>query len=827
MVVQSGTLTITGTVRMAEDARFEVKPNAKLVIDGGTITRSSGCFDSRWNGIYVSGTSSSSQTVNPTHFGTVELKNGAVVEHAKEALNNFGLTSGGSLDWGAFGGIIQATEATFRNNRRSAQFMAYTNTNSLGNPINDKGFFNRCTFTVDDDMTPGPGLYAHISHWATRGVDVIGCHFENVRTANGSPTGRGIGVYTLDAKLSVREHCASLPPFGQPCPPKHTTPSTFTGLQHGVEATAGSVVSVLNSAFVDNHRGVVLSAAEGSTVRENTFSPGLFGPTPVGLYIDQTSSYTVECNDFDDAGTAPLADSDHRYGIQSWNTGVASPIRHNTFTDLYVGAQASGSNRNVNGEGLQYLENTFDDNYVGIAVLPSGSLPNQGFRVVQGSFTVPAGNKFDAPTTLADIFNTSQPAYYCHHQCTMPGCTTTVWYPDPQLGIVHVNTSVNWSLWSCGAAGKSMVQYGDATQRQAEKEAELTALTDGGNTQQLLMHVTTTGHEADMEVYGTLMQRSPNLSEQVLLSAVERNAALPNAMLRDVLASNPQAGKSETVMTGLAERPQQLPEYMVWQVEEASRALSPMERLRAEVVQLASERKETADALVAGWLFPEDGQPVQRDSALALLTAKDDAHAHYRLALLHAEEGDAQAAAHHAERLGQLADGPGQEAAQRLSSLLTLLASASADGRGMGRLNEGELALLAELAEGEDAAARRADAIVAFLNDSVRHYPVLPLPLVQQQRRAAPTMEGMSSVNVFPNPGKEFITIDYSFEERSGDNLFEVMDMQGRTLLTQRLVGQRDQQVVDVRALAAGSYVYRVSQDGQTMRGGTFMVVRD
>ncbi len=154
VAVQSGTLTITGTVRMAEDARFEVKPNAKLVIDGGTITRSSGCFDSRWNGIYVSGTSSSSQTVNPTHFGTVELKNGAVVEHAKEALNNFGLTSGGSLDWGAFGGIIQATEATFRNNRRSAQFMAYTNTNSLGNPINDKGFFTRCTFTVDDDMTP-------------------------------------------------------------------------------------------------------------------------------------------------------------------------------------------------------------------------------------------------------------------------------------------------------------------------------------------------------------------------------------------------------------------------------------------------------------------------------------------------------------------------------------------------------------------------------------------------------------------------------------------------------------------------------------------------
>lgn len=138
LTVKSGyDLTVKCTLHIAEDARIIVEPNAKLIIDGGVLTKNG---DSRWDGIYVLGDNTKSQTVHPTYFGTVILKNGAVVEHAKEALNNFGLTSGGGIDWGTRGGVIQATETTFRNNRRSAQFLAYTNTTSQGNPINDKGF---------------------------------------------------------------------------------------------------------------------------------------------------------------------------------------------------------------------------------------------------------------------------------------------------------------------------------------------------------------------------------------------------------------------------------------------------------------------------------------------------------------------------------------------------------------------------------------------------------------------------------------------------------------------------------------------------------------
>jgi len=54
--------------------------------------------------------------------GTVELKNGAVIENAMN-----GITNWHPGDWNAMGGIIIANGATFRNNRRSIEFMKYRN----------------------------------------------------------------------------------------------------------------------------------------------------------------------------------------------------------------------------------------------------------------------------------------------------------------------------------------------------------------------------------------------------------------------------------------------------------------------------------------------------------------------------------------------------------------------------------------------------------------------------------------------------------------------------------------------------------------------------
>ena len=121
IVTNNSTLTITGEVKMPIDGKIIVHPGAKLVINGGKITSA---HDQLWQGIEVWGNSSTHQyEVNGSYGqGYLELKNGAIIENAKCAVE---LWHPGY--YSTTGGIIHATDATFRNNATSVHALLYTN----------------------------------------------------------------------------------------------------------------------------------------------------------------------------------------------------------------------------------------------------------------------------------------------------------------------------------------------------------------------------------------------------------------------------------------------------------------------------------------------------------------------------------------------------------------------------------------------------------------------------------------------------------------------------------------------------------------------------
>ncbi|MBK7270907.1 MAG: hypothetical protein IPI07_15825 [Flavobacteriales bacterium] len=84
-VTNGAVLTITSTVEMGPHRGIIVEPGAKLVVDGGTLT--SRCFGF-WRGIEVHGNSLEHQYpyTQPGHQGMVEVKGGAVIEHAREGV---------------------------------------------------------------------------------------------------------------------------------------------------------------------------------------------------------------------------------------------------------------------------------------------------------------------------------------------------------------------------------------------------------------------------------------------------------------------------------------------------------------------------------------------------------------------------------------------------------------------------------------------------------------------------------------------------------------------------------------------------------------------
>jgi len=141
LVIDSlATLTVTDTIYMSSSARLIVRPGGKLVVDGGTLT--SACPGELWQGIEVVGDRTKRQLAQ--WQGTVELKNGTVIENA-----HCGIRTGiqGDAAYATSGGIILANSAFFKNNRRAVAFMSYTNHSLTGVITDNVSHFTNCEFS--------------------------------------------------------------------------------------------------------------------------------------------------------------------------------------------------------------------------------------------------------------------------------------------------------------------------------------------------------------------------------------------------------------------------------------------------------------------------------------------------------------------------------------------------------------------------------------------------------------------------------------------------------------------------------------------------------
>ncbi|MDD6186245.1 MAG: S8/S53 family peptidase, partial [Bacteroidales bacterium] len=187
------TLTITGTLHCSSSARLIVRPGGKLVVDGGTLT--SACEDVMWRGIEIVGDRTKQQ--QPQYQGTVELKNGARIENAMCAIR-MGLCED-TVTFATAGGIISATNATFKNNRRSVVINSYAYTAPSGGVADYNSIFSRCTFTIDDGnlfAANNTAFAEHVRLWDVKGVTFEGCSFSN---STNNPYGNGRGIYAEDA----------------------------------------------------------------------------------------------------------------------------------------------------------------------------------------------------------------------------------------------------------------------------------------------------------------------------------------------------------------------------------------------------------------------------------------------------------------------------------------------------------------------------------------------------------------------------------------------------------------------------------------------------
>ena len=395
------TLTITGNLLCGGGGRLIVRPGGKLVVDGGTLT--SACDGVMWQGIEVVGDRTKRQ--QSQYQGTVELRNGARIENALCAVRA-GLRED-TVTFATTGGIISATDATFRNNRQSVVINSYAYTAPSGSIANYNATFSRCTFTVDNSnlfAANNTGFAEHVRLWDVKRIPFKGCVFKNLTTGLLS---KGRGIYAEDAGLLIDIHCSVNYQADCKCPSAHADSCSFSGFTTAVEAvTSGNPYSVIvnQARFSGNGVGVRVNGNNFTTVTRCDFNLTTC-PESVrnnyGLYLNGCSGYKVEENTFlrTTFPTVPFV-TDNSTGVHVSSSGILpNSLYRNTFEKLTKGIFVSGQN-GLCAAGLCMSCNNFSNDSYDIYVAPKASV-----ALSQGSSTKGADNTF--ANTLTSSFHNS------------------------------------------------------------------------------------------------------------------------------------------------------------------------------------------------------------------------------------------------------------------------------------------------------------------------------------------------------------------------------------------------------------------------------------
>jgi len=399
LTIKSGaTLTLNGTLNMSKDRRIIVERGATLNVNGGTITN---CCGAMWHGIDLWGNAAALQSA-PGAQGKVILQANGKIEHAVEAITT-GRDNNGTFDWSYTGGIVQCSNATFSNNRRSVQFMYYHAMNGP-NEINNQSSFRNCTFETTRRLNDPIVLPdAHVSLYEVTGVQFLGCKFNDSAPLTAFDVNhRGNGINSYDAKYTVADLMNTMI-----IPNTLIAPSIFNGLTYGVRAdytaSVNKNVTVTDTDFNNVQRGVQVTNSVGSTISGNSFNalPNAlttsFAGATWGVRVFRAASFALRGNTVTGASAAYQND----YGIIVDDCGAVATniVQGNQLTNLYTGIQAMGSN-GMGTNGVQFRCNTFQPAMAyQLAVQASGTLADQGLASCQFGST--ADNTFFAQATPA------------------------------------------------------------------------------------------------------------------------------------------------------------------------------------------------------------------------------------------------------------------------------------------------------------------------------------------------------------------------------------------------------------------------------------------
>jgi hypothetical protein len=846
-IINNSTVTLTNcTFEFAKDAKVIIEQGSKLIMNNTTFTSLVQC-PAMWQGVEVWGNKLKSQYRQDGQYwqGTLIVNNNSVIENAITAV---ALWNPQDIYYTTMGGIVQATNSTFHNNARSVHAFWYNNSNPITGVVMDNlSYFKNCTFELNNDYLAEYTFYKHIDLDRVKGIKFQGCDFTLSGTNGVNQWNKGIASYNAD--FSATAICNS-----QVLPCTDYDECTFNGFYDAIYASNTGINSntfqVSRSIFNNNTNGIRMNAVKNATVLFSEFNIGYNAAdqgacdgkgSGYGIHMTGCTGFAIEENYFTKAQGAPTG---NYTGILVNNCRSFHDIIYkNEFTGLSYGNYAQGINRQDLGNdqhGVEYRCNLNTGNSVDFIV--TADIPEEAkIRTYQGLPNLASGNTF------------SSAANWHYRNEGEENINYYFWDADPfQIPDMQRVYSIDGLYFddiaadqnTCpshyggggggGTDGRILLTEGEKLEREQtyfqnlldyqNVKALFENLKDGGNTQALKTEVETAWPQDMWELRAELLGKSPHLSKEVLMTAADKTNVLPESVLFEILAANPDELKEADLIRYLEEKNQPLPQYMVDILKQLSFGVTYKTILKRQMADYHAGKTQAALDMIRSiladtvldmqqyrnWLDNLGGLEADKQIIASFLTEGNYNDAQALLNLLpsfYALEGQA------------LLD------YNDYKSLMQMQLAWQQQEQNIFELDSAEVAVLADYAEysaGEAKYLARGILTYAFgyhycecLTDSDSSF--------MKSRKTIPSksfdrMFGLE-VTVKPNPAGDWTTFNYQLPDNSSVGIIEITDVSGAVIERFTATGTQGQKVWDTRQIKAGVYFYSLNVSGNNKSG--------
>jgi hypothetical protein len=491
----------------------------------------------------------------------------------------------------------------------------------------------------------------------------------------------------------------------------------------------------------------------------------------------------------------------------------------------------------------KYINTKYD---VAVTKPMNGSNDQNGIARYQGSPTYPAGNLFtntDAYTypSFCNYYNIQSYSFttgspyiitYYHH------IKTGQYYTIPNLrkNVTLVPTGMPYSPDTTCAShlnggisppSEKMAQNDNFA---AEKENELVALVDGGETIEMVSEVVYSYPGEALELRDQLLQQSPYLSDTVMKSAIEKETVINNAIVRDVLVANPQSAKSADLMQKLDERWEPMPDYMRDEIAEGATIVSPKEQLEVDIIMAKAEAEGWYNRLIGETLH--DTASYSEESLTSILEMRQRAANDYMKAMSTIEKGDSETGMGQLEAIPLQYGFNEQQLAEHnlLTEYYELITDAQLNTRPVQDIDSVVASTLGNYIIDKNLLSNNWVRNMVLASGRTNFEEVYILPdLTKSADVEIPQNKKKNTTNeflrVFPNPAKEFIIIEYIIG-KAESNVILITDGMGRPVDKLKIMKEADQMLYITKNLMPGLYNCSLSNDGKIKSSVKFTVIR-